>query len=94
VNRAATLLVALVRAYQWVPKPWGDRCRYSPTCSEYAAQSVAAHGAVRGSAFAVWRVLRCNPFSPGGRDPVPTRRPGRGAAGGMKTNDVRGMRRV
>ncbi len=73
------LLLGLVRAYQWVPKPWSARCRYAPTCSEYAAQAVVAHGAVRGAALAVWRVLRCNPLTPGGFDPVPDRRPSRSA---------------
>lgn len=70
---AARLVLALVRAYQWVPKPWSDRCRYAPTCSEYAAQAVATRGALCGTALGAWRVLRCNPFTPGGFDPVPDR---------------------
>lgn len=46
-------------------------CRFVPTCSEYAAGAIAAHGAVRGVSLAIWRVLRCNPFCRGGLDPVP-----------------------
>jgi uncharacterized protein len=46
-------------------------CRFLPTCSEYAAVAIAMHGPMRGSALAVWRVLRCHPFARGGLDPVP-----------------------
>ena len=46
-------------------------CRYLPTCSEYASIAIATHGPLRGSALALWRLLRCNPFSRGGLDPVP-----------------------
>ena len=46
-------------------------CRYLPTCSEYASVAIATHGPLRGSMMAVWRVLRCHPFSRGGLDPVP-----------------------
>jgi putative membrane protein insertion efficiency factor len=48
-------------------------CRYVPTCSEYAAEAVARHGAVHGAALTVWRILRCNPLARGGYDPVPKR---------------------
>ncbi len=46
-------------------------CKYRPTCSEYALQALEEWGALRGSALAIWRILRCNPFSKGGYDPVP-----------------------
>ena len=46
-------------------------CRYLPTCSEYAAVAIATHGPARGTALAVWRILRCHPFARGGLDPVP-----------------------
>jgi len=46
-------------------------CRYLPTCSEYASVAIANHGPLRGSALALWRLLRCNPFVRGGLDPVP-----------------------
>ncbi|MFH1598190.1 MAG: membrane protein insertion efficiency factor YidD [Patescibacteria group bacterium] len=45
-------------------------CRYSPTCSEYAIQAIAKYGIIKGATKAAWRVLRCNPFSKGGYDPV------------------------
>jgi len=48
-------------------------CRYEPTCSAYAAQAVRRFGVLRGSLLGAWRLLRCNPFSHGGFDPVPDR---------------------
>jgi uncharacterized protein len=68
------LLLALVDAYQrWISPSRPRRCRYEPTCSAYAAQSIRRFGAARGSLLAAWRLLRCNPFSHGGFDPVPER---------------------
>jgi putative membrane protein insertion efficiency factor len=46
-------------------------CKFRPTCSEYAAEAIAIHGAARGTVLAAGRLLRCHPFSPGGFDPVP-----------------------
>ncbi len=46
-------------------------CRYIPTCSQYALEALEKHGAFKGTLLAVWRILRCNPFSKGGYDPVP-----------------------
>jgi len=54
----------------------GGHCRFFPTCSEYALQAIRAHGPIRGTRLAAWRVLRCHPFSRGGHDPVPPK--GRG----------------
>ena len=66
------LAVALIRVYQWVISPLlGPRCRFTPTCSEYAMEALQKHGAWKGSLLAIWRVLRCNPFCKGGYDPVP-----------------------
>ncbi len=53
--------------------PVRGSCCYQPTCSEYAALACAEHGLLRGGAMAAWRVLRCNPLSRGGWDPVPPR---------------------
>lgn len=50
-------------------------CRFVPTCSEYAAIAIATHGPLRGSGLAIWRLLRCHPFSAGGLDNVPLKRP-------------------
>src|SRR6266404_2532224 len=65
-------LVGLLRGYKWVLSPvLPPACRYVPTCSEYAAEAVERYGVFRGSAMAMWRVLRCHPFVRGGFDPVP-----------------------
>jgi putative membrane protein insertion efficiency factor len=66
------LLVVLVRLYQWTLRPIiGANCRFEPSCSHYAITALRTHGAVRGSLLAAWRVLRCNPWTAGGYDPVP-----------------------
>lgn len=49
----------------------GGGCRFVPTCSEYASIAIATHGPMRGTGLAIWRLLRCHPFSRGGLDPVP-----------------------
>jgi putative membrane protein insertion efficiency factor len=65
------LVVAPIVAYQRVVSPaLGRRCKYEPTCSAYAVQSIREFGILRGLVLAAWRVLRCNPFSHGGFDPV------------------------
>lgn len=46
-------------------------CKYTPTCSSYAIEALEKHGFIKGTILAVWRILRCNPFSKGGFDPVP-----------------------
>jgi len=46
-------------------------CKFLPTCSEYAAHAIATHGPMRGSGLAIWRLMRCHPFTRGGLDPVP-----------------------
>ena len=64
-----------VRLYRRVVSPLlGPRCRYYPSCSEYAVDAVREYGVIRGSVLAVWRVLRCNPLSDGGLDPVAEQR--------------------
>ena len=66
------VLLALVRGYQRFLSPMlPPRCRFLPTCSQYAAEAVERHGAARGSWLALRRVARCHPFHPGGHDPVP-----------------------
>jgi len=65
-------LVVLVRAYQKLVSPlFPASCRYVPSCSEYAALALTRHGLVRGIWLSLARVLRCNPWSEGGEDPVP-----------------------
>jgi len=66
------LVVLLLRAYRAVISPlYGPTCRFYPSCSEYALVAVDRHGVLRGGRLAVWRLLRCNPWNPGGVDPVP-----------------------
>ncbi len=66
------LLLALVDAYRRLVSPaLPRRCKYEPTCSAYAGESIRRFGAARGLLLAGWRLLRCNPFSHGGFDPVP-----------------------
>jgi len=68
------ILLAPIGAYQrWISPSRPRRCRYEPTCSAYAVEAIGRHGAVRGFLLAAWRLLRCNPFSHGGFDPVPDR---------------------
>jgi putative membrane protein insertion efficiency factor len=63
--------IALLRGYQrWISPLFGARCKYYPSCSEYAVQAIGRYGILRGSVLAAWRLLRCNPFSHGGYDPV------------------------
>ena len=66
------ILIALVRGYQISLSPLlPAACRYYPSCSAYAIQALERHGALRGGWMAVRRIARCNPFRPGGFDPVP-----------------------
>ena len=69
------VLIWLVRFYQQDISPRKPPCcKYIPTCSQYALEALERFGAVKGTALAVWRVLRCNPFSRGGYDPVPEKK--------------------
>ncbi len=62
----------LVRGYRFFLKPWlGNACRFEPTCSAYALEALARHGALGGSWLAAGRVMRCHPWCAGGCDPVP-----------------------
>jgi uncharacterized protein len=68
------ILLAPIRAYQrWISPARQRRCRYEPSCSAYALTAIERFGALRGLLLGGWRLLRCNPFSDGGFDPVPGR---------------------
>jgi putative membrane protein insertion efficiency factor len=69
------VVLAPIVAYQRVVSPaLGRRCKYEPTCSAYAVRAIREFGILRGLVLAAWRVLRCNPFSHGGFDPVEAQR--------------------
>ena len=67
------VLLALIRFYrrELSPRKRKPCCRYFPTCSQYAVTAIERYGAIKGGRLAAWRILRCNPFSKGGYDPVP-----------------------
>ena len=72
ISPVARILAALIRGYQvTISKVTPSRCRFYPSCSQYALEAVRGHGALRGSWLAIKRVARCHPFHPGGIDPVP-----------------------
>jgi len=75
VGRAARgILVGLILAYRTVLSPMlGPRCRFHPSCSAYGLEAVRVHGATKGTALAVARICRCNPWNAGGVDPVPVK---------------------
>ena len=74
---AARALLAVVGFYSRAISPaLPPRCRFAPTCSAYAAEAIAVHGAARGCWLALRRLLKCAPWHPGGFDPVPPRRGG------------------
>ena len=72
------LLLGLIKLYQLtfsrlLPE---NTCKFYPTCSHYGFEAIQVHGALKGTALAAWRILRCNPFSDGGFDYVPPKKPG------------------
>lgn len=70
----ARVLLALIAGYRRYISPlMGPHCRFHPTCSAFAAEAIATHGALRGSALALKRIARCHPWSAGGVDHVPKR---------------------
>ena len=66
------ILKSLVRFYQIAISPWfGAKCRFHPTCSHYAIESIETHGSLKGAWLSIKRILKCHPLSKGGFDPVP-----------------------
>lgn len=67
------IMIYMIRFYKKYLSPLKVRthCIYTPTCSQYAIEALEKYGALKGSLLAIWRILRCNPFSKGGYDPVP-----------------------
>ena len=68
------ILIKIINFYQKHISAWLDskniKCKYYPTCSEYTKQAIEKYGAIKGSLKGIWRILRCNPFSKGGYDPL------------------------
>jgi putative membrane protein insertion efficiency factor len=68
-------MIALIRAYQIALSPFfGQQCRFSPTCSHYAIESIQVHGALKGFLLTIKRLSHCHPWHEGGYDPVPNKR--------------------
>ena len=71
-NFPKAILLWLIKAYRYAISPWlGNRCRFMPSCSQYAFEAISYHGVVKGSYLALRRLLRCHPWCEGGVDPVP-----------------------
>jgi uncharacterized protein len=69
------LAIAPIRLYQLLLSPlFAGSCKYHPSCSQYAIDAIRRHGVLRGAVLAAWRLLRCNPWSHGGHDPVEAQR--------------------
>ena len=66
------ILITMIRFYQRYLSPLkSTKCPYFPSCSEYGLEAIRKYGAFKGGILALWRIIRCNPFSKGGYDPVP-----------------------
>ena len=71
-NIPRLLILLLVRFYQKVISPGlPNTCRFYPSCSHFTYQAIYKYGVLKGGIMSTWRILRCNPFNPGGFDPVP-----------------------
>jgi putative membrane protein insertion efficiency factor len=68
---AKVLAMPIIAYRRWISPAMPARCRFYPSCSAYALEALATHGAWRGLRLTIWRLLRCQPFHPGGYDPVP-----------------------
>ncbi len=66
------IMISLIKIYRKYLSPLkSTKCPYFPSCSEYGLEAIEKYGALKGGMLALWRILRCNPFSKGGYDPVP-----------------------
>ena len=68
----SNFLLGVIKLYRYVISPFlGNRCRFHPSCSEYAVEAIQIHGPFKGFLLGIWRILRCAPWGKGGFDPVP-----------------------
>jgi len=76
LNKVATFpLLLLIRGYQFIISPLlGSNCRFMPTCSEYAMESLRSHGLIKGSYLTIKRIGKCHPWGGHGYDPIPTKK--------------------
>ena len=65
------LSIYLIKVYQRIPGPWHSMCKFHPTCSNYAIESLEEYGFIKGWYLSIKRIIRCNPFTKPGYDPVP-----------------------
>jgi len=65
------VLISIIELYQKIPFSSHNKCRFTPTCSNYAKEAISRYGSIKGSYLAIKRILKCNPFGPYGYDPVP-----------------------
>ncbi|MFO0705334.1 MAG: membrane protein insertion efficiency factor YidD [Nitrospira sp.] len=64
-------LLAVIRSYQYIVSPWlGPACRFDPSCSQFALESITEHSVIKGLGYTLLRLMKCHPFHPGGFDPV------------------------
>ena len=66
--------IKIIKLYQKIKGPWHGMCKYTPTCSEYARIALERYGFIKGWYLSIKRIIRCNPFSKGGYDPVPNKK--------------------
>ena len=67
------ILIGMIKFYQKMPLSSHIQCKYNPTCSAYAIEAIDTYGSIKGTFLTIKRILKCNPFSKGGYDPVPTK---------------------
>ena len=65
------LLIGMIHLYQKTPLSTHNKCRFTPTCSEYAKEAIITYGSFKGLVLSIKRILKCNPWGPSGYDPVP-----------------------
>ena len=68
------ILISIINIYQKIPFASHKKCRFIPTCSNYAKEAIITYGSIKGMALSLKRILKCNPWGPSGYDPVPLKK--------------------